>query len=99
MQPELQALQAAPTGAVYELTFDASRVTARVDCNSCSGPFMLTGSSLVIGPGLACTRAACATAPFESAALGILSGSHDISTTGNTLMLTSSRGTMSLERR
>ena len=92
-------MQAAPAGAVYELTFDAAaHVSARVDCNTCNGSFMLSGSSLVIGSGLACTRAACATAAFESAAVGILSGSHEITATSNTLMLNSSRGTMTLSR-
>jgi heat shock protein HslJ len=99
IQPELQAVQAAPAGAVYDLTFDAARVSARVDCNTCSGSFMLSGSSLVIGSGLACTRAACATAAFESAAVGILGGAHEITATSNTLMLNSSRGTMTLSRR
>lgn len=99
IQPELQAVQAAPAGAVYEVTFDASRMSARVDCNSCNGSFMLSGSSLMIGPGLACTRAACATAAFESAVVGILGGSHEIVATSNTLMLNSIRGTMTLAPR
>jgi heat shock protein HslJ len=100
IQPELQGVQAAPAGAVYELTFDAAaRVSARVDCNTCGGSFMLSGSSLVIGSGLACTRAACSTAAFESAALGILGGSHEITATSSTLMLNSIRGTMTLTRR
>jgi len=93
-------VQTAPAGAVYELTFDAAaRVSARVDCNTCSGSFMLSGSSLVIGPGLACTRAACATAAFESAVVGILGGSHEIAATSSTLTLNSTRGTMTLTRR
>ena len=99
IQPAGQAVQAAPAGAAYELTFDGSRVSARVDCNTCSGAFMLAGSSLMIGPGLACTRAACATAAFESAVVGILGGSHEISATSSTLMLNSSRGTVTLARR
>lgn len=99
IQPELLPLQLAPAGTVYEVTFDASRVSARVDCNTCSGPSMLSGSSLVIGPGLACTRAACATASFESLVVGILGGAHDIVATGNSLMLHSIRGSITLVRR
>jgi heat shock protein HslJ len=99
IQPESLAVEPAPAGAVYELTFDATRVAARVDCNTCNGSFMLSGSSLVIAPGLACTRAACATAAFESAALAILGGAHEITIAANTLILASSRGRMTLARR
>jgi heat shock protein HslJ len=99
IQPGMQAVQAAPAAAVYELTFDGTSVSARVDCNTCNGSFMLSGSSLVIAPGLACTRAACVTAAFESATVAMLGGAHDITLTSTTLILASNRGRMTLARR
>src|SRR5574341_1102305 len=81
IQPASQAVQTAPTGARYQVGFEEERAFVRVDCNTCTGPFTLTGSTLTIGPALACTRAACATARYESAVVSMLSGAHQVSAT------------------
>ena len=60
--------------------------------------FMLNGSSLSIGPTLACTRAACATASYETAVVTLLTGGHEVSSTGNALTLNSNRGRVTLAR-
>jgi heat shock protein HslJ len=98
IQPESQPVQPAPTGVQYQLGFDAERIFLRVDCNTCTGPFTVNGDSLVIGPMLACTRAACATASYEHEVVTLLSGSHQMSRTLHNLTLTSSRGTILLQR-
>jgi heat shock protein HslJ len=98
IQPASQAVQPAPTGAQYQLGFEDQRIFLRVDCNTCTGPFAVNGDSLVIGPMLACTRAACATASYESEVVTMLSGSHRMATTLHNLTLTSSRGTILLQR-
>ena len=67
IQPVSQAVQTAPTGARYQVGFEDARAFGRVDCNPCTGPFTPNGDRLTIGPALACTRAACATATYESA--------------------------------
>lgn len=99
IQPGSQPVQAAPAGVVYEVTFEGSRLTARVDCNTCNGSFLMNGPELMIGPALACTRAACATAAFESSVVNLLPGSHQISTTATTMTLNSGRGSLTLARR
>ena len=98
IQPPSQPVQPAPTAARYQVAFEDERVFARVDCNTCTGPFNLNGSTLTVGPTLPCTRAACETASYESAVVAMLNGQHEVSTTTHNLTLTSSRGTMLLQR-
>jgi heat shock protein HslJ len=98
IQPASQAVQTAPVGAQYQIGFENARAFVRVDCNMCTGPFTLDGGTLTIGPALACTRAACATAAYESAVVSMLSGAHQVSATLHNLTLTSSRGTVLLQR-
>ena len=98
IQPASQAVQAAPVGAQYQIGFEDARAFLRVDCNTCTGPFTLDGSTLTIGPALACTRAGCATASYESAVVSLLSGAHQVSATLHNLTLTSTRGAILLQR-
>jgi heat shock protein HslJ len=98
IQPASQAVQTAPVGAQYQIGFENARAFLRVDCNTCTGPFTLNGGTLTIGPTLACTRAACATAAYETAVVSMLSGAHQMSATLHNLTLTSSRGTVFLQR-
>lgn len=98
IQPAAQAVQTAPVGAQYQVEFENPRVVLRVDCNTCTGPFTLNGSTLTIGPPLACTRAGCSTAAYETAVVSLLSGAHEMSATLHNLTLTSSRGTALLQR-
>jgi heat shock protein HslJ len=93
-----QAAQSAPAGATYTLSFAEGRLSTRTDCNTCNGGFTLSGNTLTAGPALACTRAACPTMAFETAYTGILSGEHTVSLSGNTLVLSSARGSLSLTR-
>ncbi len=98
IQPAAQPVQTAPVGAQYQVGFENDRVFLRVDCNTCSGPFTLSGTRLTVGPMLACTRAACPTASYETAVVTILSGGHDMAATLHNLTLSSSRGTVLLQR-
>lgn len=98
IQPASQPVQTAPAGVVYQVGFQDNRVFVRVDCNTCTGPFAVNGNTLTIGPPLACTRAACATASYESAVVTLLGGDHQMTTTLHNLTLSSSRGTMLLQR-
>ena len=98
IQPTGQAVQTAPVSARYQVGFEEERVFARVDCNTCTAPFGVSGSTLTIGPSLPCTRAACDTAAYESAVVAMLAGQHQMATTTHNLTLTSSRGTMLLQR-
>ncbi len=98
IRPASQAEQLAPVGALYQVTFADGQASVRVDCNTCTGRFTASGNTLTVGPTLACTRAACATAAFESAVVTLLSGEHQAATTLHNLTLTSSRGSLMLQR-
>jgi heat shock protein HslJ len=93
-----EAAQSAPAGATYTLSFVDGRLSTRADCNTCTGAFTLSGTTLNAGPALACTRAACPTMAFESAYTGVLAGEHTVSLVGNTLTLSSARGSLSFAR-
>ena len=90
--------QARPASTVYSITIESGRVSARADCNTCNGSATLASSTLTLGPGLACTRAACATAAFESVFTTMLSGDHTAAVSGGALTLSSTRGVMRFER-
>ena len=93
-----QAEHAVPAGASYVLTFANGRLSTRADCNMCSGAFQLSGQTLVAGPALACTRAACPTMQFESEYTSLLSGESTVTLSGNTLVLSSARGVLRFSR-
>jgi len=98
MQVAGQAVQAAPASATYTLSFTDNRLSTRADCNTCSGTFALSGTTLTAGPALACTRAACPTMAFETAYTGILSGDSTVTLAGSTLVLSSERGALYFSR-
>ena len=98
MQPAGQSVQAVPPSATYTLTFTDGRLSTRVDCNTCNGAFGLSGQTLTAGPALACTRAACPTWAFENQYTRLLAGESSIALAANTLVLSSSRGTLSYTR-
>ena len=98
IQPAGGEKQDRPFRATYTLTFADGRMSTRVDCNQCSGAFSMSGNTLIAGPNLACTRAACATMAFESAYTAILSGTSETLVTNSTLTLTSPRGTLQFVR-
>lgn len=98
IQPAAQPVQVAPVGVQYQVSFQDARAFVRVDCNTCTGPFAVNGNTLTIGPTLTCTRAACSTASYESAVVALLSGDHQMATTLHNLTLSSSRGSILLQR-
>ena len=87
-----------PAGATYTLTFADGRLSTRADCNTCNGPFVLSGQTMTAGPAMACTRAACSTMAFENLYTSILSGDSTATLTDGVLMLLSSRGVLRFTR-
>jgi heat shock protein HslJ len=69
------------------------RLGIRADCNVCGGSYALEGDAAVVGP-LACTRAACASAPLDSEFVGLLEGRSSISLDGDRLVLSSADGAL-----
>ena len=98
IQPAGQRVQERPASATYAITFADGRLSTRTDCNVCSGGFSIAGDTLTAGPNLACTRAFCQTASFESAYTSLLSGDSVATATGSTLTLASPRGSIVLAR-
>jgi heat shock protein HslJ len=98
LQPAGEAEQPAPAGAAYTLTFTNGRLSTRTDCNVCGGGFALSGQTLTAGPALACTRAACQTMAFENRYTSVLSGDSTVVLSGDTLKLSSARGTLRFAR-
>ena len=98
IQPAGQPRQDRPGGATYTVTFADGRLSTRADCNVCGGSFSISGNTLVAGPALACTRAACATMTFESAYTAMLSGDNTTVITGSSLTLSSARGVLTFTR-
>jgi heat shock protein HslJ len=98
IQAPSQPPQTAPVGVQYQIGLERNRVLLRADCNTCTGTYSESGNTLTIGPNLACTRAACATAAFESEVVSMLSGEHQTAATLHNLTLTSPRGSVLLQR-
>ena len=98
IQPSRQAEQAKPSGASYTAAFADGRLSTRADCNRCGGTYTLTGRTLVAGPALACTLAACPTMAFENVYIRLLSGESTVTLSGDTLVLTSPRGVVRFSR-
>jgi len=97
--PGLDFVIPLPSGSNYQATFENSSVSARIDCNTCNASLARNGSSLTIGPALACTRAACgANDPINNELTSILAGSHEASEVPGGFRLRSGRGTISLQR-
>jgi heat shock protein HslJ len=93
-----QSEQPRPADATYTLTFAGDRLSTRADCNSCSGAFTVSGSTITVANALACTRAACPTMEFESAYTTLLSGEHSVTGSGSSMVWTSPRGTLRFTR-
>ena len=93
-----QALRPAPSGVSYELTTGNNRVSTKADCNTCGGGLAINGTTVTIGPLLACTRAACPTMEFENAYVTLLAGESNAQLDGNSLTLSSPRGVLRFRR-
>lgn len=92
------AEQAVPANATYTLTLAENRLSTRADCNVCSGAFTVAGRTLIAGPLLACTRAACATMDFEQEYVRLLAGDSTVTLSGNNVELASARGVLRFNR-
>ena len=78
----------------FTLDFDGQgHVLVQADCNRCNGSYSLGVNQVTVGA-MACTRAFCPTAPFDTDYVGVLSGDSAVVVSGATLELISSRGTL-----
>jgi heat shock protein HslJ len=95
----LRAARASDSGTVtglnpdrYTVQFsDSGQLSARADCNVCTGGYVGRKRSLTIGA-LACTRAFCGPDSQGTRYSGILAGAELYEVTGETLTLVSPTG-------
>jgi heat shock protein HslJ len=74
------------------------RVIIRADCNTCTGSYQADGTSLTIGPLLACTRAACPSAPVDQQYVAALTGTVLYEIRGDRLTIRSQDGSLQFSR-
>jgi heat shock protein HslJ len=86
-----------PTAGRFNATFVTGRIDLKADCNTCSGPATLSGSTLTVGA-LACTTAACASAPIDTRFTSVLSGAVTVRINDRLLQLNSAQGELRFER-
>ncbi len=85
------------TAGRFNVTFSTDRIDAKADCNTCTGPALLSGSTLTVSA-LACTRAACASAPLDTRFTSVLNGAVTVRINNRLLQLNSSQGELRFER-
>lgn len=76
---------------------DQGRVAVVADCNRCNGVYTLTAHELTVSA-LACTRAFCQSAPFDTDYVGVLTGESAVGISRGALRLSSARGTLRFAR-
>lgn len=85
------------TAGRFDVTFATGRIEAKADCNRCAGAASLSGAMLTMSP-LACTRAACASAPLDTRFASLLDGTVTVRVNQRLLQLNSSLGELRFER-
>lgn len=85
------------TAGRFEVTFTNGRIGAKADCNSCGGTASLAGATLTVS-NLACTLAACPSAPIDSRFTGLLNGTLTVRVNNRLLQLNSDAGELRFER-
>jgi heat shock protein HslJ len=80
----------------YTLEFLGTTLAVKADCNTCTGPYTLNGSSIQIGA-LACTRAACPADSRDQEYLAILSGAQTYGVDDDVLTIHSTEGQLTFK--
>ena len=73
---------------------DDGKVAVRADCNRCASSYSQNGTAFAVNPSFACTRAACASAPFDYEYVTALGGTTSARVNGNTLECVSAQGVL-----
>jgi heat shock protein HslJ len=74
-----------------------ARVALKADCNRCGTGFTTSQERLFVGP-MACTRAACSSAPLDTTYAGLVSDAETWSASGDRLELRSKAGVLRFAR-
>jgi len=86
-----------PDRFTIELGADG-RLNISADCNRCTASSSQVDGSLRVNPIIACTRAACPSAPFDTEYVGALADALVVATGSNTLELVSKAGVLKFSR-
>ncbi len=81
----------------FNATFGTGTVTVKADCNTCTGTTSLSGATLTVSA-LACSLAACASAPIDTRYSAFFSGPLTVRINNRLLQLNSDRGELRLEK-
>jgi heat shock protein HslJ len=79
------------TAGRFNVAFANAALQAKADCNACAGAATLAGATLTVGP-LACTRAACASAPLDTRFASLLDGPLTVRVNARLLQLNNATG-------
>ena len=87
-----------PPPGPFTLRFaEDGRLEVRADCNGCGSTFELAGSSLSVGV-LACTRAFCPSAPFDTEYVTLVDEATTVERDGEALILRGPSGVLRFVR-
>lgn len=81
----------------FSAEFTSDRVLLVADCNRCSGSYTAGAGTLSVGP-MACTRAACQSAPLDTDFAMLVSGAEHWLIAGGQLALQADNGVLLLRR-
>jgi heat shock protein HslJ len=88
------AIVTVPNPEQFTVRFESDgTLSVRADCNTCSGRYVLDGTSLSIG-NLACTLIACPMPGLDALFTSALQGARTADATGNQLVMTGGEFTM-----
>ena len=87
-----------PATATFSLQISDGRAGIRADCNQCGGQAAVGTNMVTVGPGVACTRVFCPSAPYDDTFVRILSGESEATIDGDSLTLRSDRGVLRFRR-
>jgi heat shock protein HslJ len=82
---------APPPGSFFLRFGEEGRLDVRADCNGCGGTYSLNGDRLAVGP-LACTRAFCPSAPFDTQFVQLAEAATTVERHEEALVLRSAAG-------
>lgn len=81
----------------FSATFSTNAVSLKADCNTCTGTTSLSGATLTVS-GLACTLAACSTAPIDTRFSGFFQGPITVRINNRLLQLNAGSSEVRLEK-
>jgi heat shock protein HslJ len=88
-----------PPAGTFTATFASDgALSLRADCNVCNTRYQASSASITVNAAMACTRAACPSAPFDTQFAQLTGASTNYRVSGDTLVLDSSKGTLRFRR-